>query len=281
VAIAGSKGSSIQGPALQLLHADIPLYLNPHQLRMPGLQASAAAGGSDSSSSLAVPLGLLQLQRIYVRTPPGPLCFAAKPQLRFSWQVPQQAAEAAGTAGPDDMQTAAAIGSDSRSTIVFECVSDTVLAPDSLVVLNLPKVYAAPRELWQASSPAAAVNAAATAAAAAVGSNELASKPTAEVQAAAAAAEAGDSQCEQGMADNTSNSSSSTMALDPGTAAASEPGAAEAGRLIPLLPVRTTWQASGTFVNAAEAGGWSAVLCAGSWLFPVDGSTAAAAVVGH
>ncbi|KAF8068251.1 hypothetical protein HT031_001938 [Scenedesmus sp. PABB004] len=129
----GGRGSDVAG-AEQLLLQDLPLFLQP---------AAAAAGAGPSGGSRrgggaalppagedaelgVTPLELLQLQRIYVVTPPPPFALAAQPRLRLA--------------------RAGAAGAGGAPSIEFAAAGEARLPPDALVVLNLPKVYAAPAD---------------------------------------------------------------------------------------------------------------------------------------
>lgn len=268
----------LRGPAVQLLLGDIPLFLSPDLLKLPGSPTAAAAGaagagtgaatgagadgpsGSSSEAGLPVPLSMLQLQRIYIRTPAGPFSFAAQPRVRFMRQGPTQQEGTPASAAASAV--AAADASDSSSSgstgVVFECSEQQLLPPDSLSVLNLPKVYAAPIEWTQAADPSAAALAAATdkeeAVTAAVSSAATASDnagpPAASEEAAPAAVGAGSS--------SSGSPAGDLRVLPEGNQS-----------LEPLIPVQLGLHQGQAGVGAAAgAAGWSAVLCAG-WLYPV------------
>lgn len=183
------------------------------------------------------------------------------------WQAPTQqegtpasAAAAAGVAAP----AAAADASDSSSGstgVVFECSEQQLLPPDSLTVLNLPRVYAAPTEWAQAVDPSAAALAAAidreeavTAAVSSAGTASDNAGPPAASAAAAAAVGAG----------------SSSGGSPAGDLTVLPEGDQSLGPLIPVQPGLHQGQAGGG--AAAGAAGWSAALCAG-WLYPVGCGT--------
>jgi hypothetical protein len=129
VAVAGSaaggpEGSSaLEAAVQQLLSADLPLHLQPLQLQLPhSKQATASTAGS--SSGIVVDTQVLQLQRVYIKTPAAPLAFATRPTVAFS---------------------AAAASASGARCIEFACEQPPQqLPPGQLVAINLPKVYAAP-----------------------------------------------------------------------------------------------------------------------------------------
>jgi len=296
-AAVGSSFARLQGPALPALQADIPLYLTPEQLQLPtgtaGKADGAAAGstGSTGSSSATVPpLTLMQLQRIHIKTPPAPYAFACQPKVAFTWQghrhpaAEATAAAGGGTAEPLNVADLGArlvdqgLGSggggpssssssnSSSPAVLFSCDEPQVLPADCLMVLHLPKVYTAPRD-WVLSFTHAAAALADPAAAVPL-SAEMDTGPAAgssntdTPEAVAAAAES----CLTG------SSSGRTVA---GAFAGGVAGAAGgASALLPLTPVKPGGVAQQQQDGTKEA--WSAVLQAGSWLYPTKQQSAPA-----
>jgi hypothetical protein len=170
----------------------------------------------------------------------------------------------------------------------FRCETAQVLASDSLVVLTLPQVYAAPQEWVQTLAPAAA--AAAACAAAQVldpGGSEpdsaTAAAPAADTGAAVArntvsysssssssstAGVAGAGHVARSLADSTAGSSPEASGPQ-GSAAAAANGVGPIQALLPLIPFKAAGHGMSSRSGAAEAAsGWSAWLRAG-WLYPV------------
>ena len=289
-------GCGVYGPGVQLLQADLPLFLHPEQLQLPNVQAASDGSSSSSSGggSAAVPLSMLQLQRIHVRTPPGTFRFASQPRVWLSWQGAQHAG------GPTDMlsmthgasstASAAAIagGSSSRdnrtsscsssSGVTVECDREQVLPADSLVVVNLPKVYAAPRDwLHSLGSPAAAATLAATVA----HEGALPSQPVggASVGVCGSSSTAQPGAAVAGQSEQHSSSKTPAAAVTGGSSdplAAAATGAVTDSSverdLVPLLPVLPPRQLHGQGDAETRADGWSGWLCADSWLYPVGKS---------
>jgi hypothetical protein len=310
-AAAAGLTSSIQGPGVPFLQMDIPLFINPAHLQLPttppggpgseprsGAVANSSSGGGSSGgggdgSNLPVPMSLLQLQHIYVRTPPAPFKLASRPRVCFSWLQQQtgstssaaavdvHAAAPDAAAGPGGMQVTIGsrkTGSSSSSDLVFECAANELLPSDALVVINLPKVYAAPRQLLQTASPAAAAiadDAAVKATAAAQADVPLGVNREAALGSAATNSDSAVAAHRQAMPSSYSQEvtsrSDGTQHVQSGPSSTSCPATGSSQDLLPLLPVQPIIQGSagGAAAAAGSAGGWSAVLCTQSWLYPV------------
>jgi len=296
----------------QLMQQDLPLFLAAasvpdltvaHQgAAGPAGKAAAAAGDHRTGDGSAVSLSLLQLQRIYVKTPPAPFVMASQPVIRFfnpaetdsssSSSSSDGMVSAAGSANSTAAAAAAALHSsgaaaaasslpskaaqgadrsssssssrDQQQQVEFSLKDQLVLPPDSLLTLNLPKIYAAPVSWAQAVCPTAAVLAAAAAAASVTSSMMTAAPGGSEMKAVL-------KQCsEQTLGDD------SRLAGDisPAAAAADNSGNDNI-MLVPLIPVSAgssvTTQAAAA---ATSPGSWTAQLKAGSWLYPLPAPAA-------
>ena len=158
-------GCGLHGPGVQLLQTDCRCFCTLSSCNcLPDTQAasdgSSSGSGSSSSSSgsAAVPLSMLLLQRIHIRTPASPFMFAPQPRVRLSGQGVQHTgsttgtlstAQEAGSTASAATVSASSSGTDNSSSssgVTVECEGEQALPADSLVVVNPPKVHAAPRD---------------------------------------------------------------------------------------------------------------------------------------
>jgi hypothetical protein len=107
-------------------------------------------------------LAVLQLCRIHVRTPPGPYRLAVRPRVR--WCVPGGAADRPAAAVGADAAPATSAGTAAAACCIEfglqQQQGQLQLPADSVVVLTLPQVYAAPAAWLHSLCPAAAEHAA-------------------------------------------------------------------------------------------------------------------------
>jgi hypothetical protein len=257
----------------QLLLQDIPMFLEASAAGIAAAAAAAAAGvagagagsesvmysSSGSSRLLPVDPSLLQLQRMYIRTPTAPLVLASQPRITFTTAA---AAAAVGTSA-----AAAAAGS-TASFLDFSCSSEVCLPPDSLLVLQLPKVFAAPNTWLQQVNHAAAAAVSAAVEHSSVNQQDV-SKQTAaaEVQAVA------DSDVQHSISSSSSAATAgaaATIAVQQQAGGFSISSSSEDEPLLPLIPGVL---ADVTGSSSSSSRGdlpccWSAWLGAGSWLYP-------------
>jgi hypothetical protein len=118
-----------QAGAQQLLLQEVPLYLRP-----------PVQTNDDSAAALPPPVSpdLLQLRRLWVRTPPRPFALVASPRVRLPLE-PEHGVQ----------------GSAHTAEVDFTC-GEVTLPPNALVALCLPRVYAVPLGWVSRAAPAAA-----------------------------------------------------------------------------------------------------------------------------